>query len=353
MDLPNVYKLISEICSSIFSILHKYAVTGLSKGENYDLVMSAFKCSSVIVREVKHFTISASQLKILIIYAEQDLHDSERQATAFGLLRAIISRKMIVPEMHEVMRKVAMLSVTSELDHVKQQSRMVFYSYLTDYPLGKKLVDHISFYVAQLNYELQPGRLSVLEMIHSIITGFPEKVLIRFSGLLFVSVGVRIINDEDPTCRKLCAKCIRKMIERVPNNRRNELFDIVMTWMKDKKITHRSLAVQLCGVFALVEGEKFESRLEEVLPFLVKQFYVHNIDETKPGRFVRIISSKEKAKIAGKNIKDPERLEDHHFILVMQLLLKLAANCTAFLKDQMFKEHVDSIARTFLIFIYA
>lgn len=348
MDLPSVHELISEICSSIFSILHKYAVAGLSKGDNYDLVMAAFKCTSVILRNVKHFTISADQLKLLIIYAEQDLHDSERQATAFGLLRAIISRKMIVPEMYDVMHKVAILSVTSELDHVKLQSRQVFFSYLIDYPLGNKLKDHINFYTTQLNYELQPGRISVLEMIHSIVTAFPEKELVKYSGSLFVSVGVRLINDEDPACKKLCAKCIREMIRRLPNNQRNELFDVVMTWMKDKKITHRSLALQLCGIFILVETEGFESRLEEVLPFLLKQFHAH-VDESKPGRFVKVPNLMGRSGEVGKNIKDPERLKDHHLILVLQVLLKVAANCTAFLKDEKFKDHVHSFAGKLLL----
>ena len=350
MDLPSVYELMSEICSSIFSILHRYAVAGLSKGDNYDLVVAAFKCTSVILRSVKHFTISVDQLKLLIIYAEQDLHDTERQATAFGLLRAIISRKMIVPEMHNVMHKVAMLSVTSELDHVKQQSRQVFFSYLMEYPLGNKLKDHINFYTAQLSYELQPGRISALEMIHSIITGFPEKQLIKYSGILFVSVGVRLINDDDSACKILCAKCITKMLQRLPSKQRNELFDIVMTWMKDKKITHRSLAVQLCGIFIPVEGEGFESKLEEVLPFLLKQFHPH-VDESKPGRFVKVQNLEGRSGEVGKNIKDPERLRDHHLILVLEVLLKLAEYCTAFFKNETFKDHVHSFAGKFHLLI--
>lgn len=200
MDLPLVRSLVSEICASMFNILHKYAVAGLSKGDNYDLVMAAFKAMSVLVRDAKHFVITSDQLKVrrssfirderctlvqvtnprhandpqaLLMYAEQDLHDSDKQATAFGLLKAIIHRKLVVPEMHNVMEKVATLSVTSELENVRKQSRVVFYSYLVDYPLGNQLGKHVSFYLTQLGYELQPGRLSVLEMIYGIVTGFP------------------------------------------------------------------------------------------------------------------------------------------------------------------------------------
>lgn len=173
MDLASVQTSISDICNSMFGILHKYAAAGLSKGDNFDLVMATFKCMSVIVRDMKHFSINADQLKILLLYAEQDLHDSDKRATAFTLLKAIIRRKMIISEMHSVMEKVAMLSIISDLEHVRLQSRSVFYSYLMEYPLGKHLNKHISFYLTQLSYEMQPGRMSALEMIHTIITGFP------------------------------------------------------------------------------------------------------------------------------------------------------------------------------------
>ena len=184
MDLSLIQESISNICTSIFDLLHKYAAAGLSKGDNFDLVMAGFKCMSVIVRDVKHYVINTDQLKALIMYAEQDMHNTDKQATAFGLLKAIIARKMILPEMHLVMEKVAILSITSELEHVRLQSRSVFYSYLMKYPLGKHLNKHIAFYLTQVSYEMQPGRLSALEMIHNIVTGFPFVSTFIFSYFL-------------------------------------------------------------------------------------------------------------------------------------------------------------------------
>lgn len=128
---------------------------------------------AILVREVSYYTVTTDQLKVLLIYAEQDLHDFDRQATAFGLLKAIINRKLIIPEIHDVMDKVAELSIISEHPHVRLQSRQVFHQFLMEYPLGKKLEPHLVFYMSQLNYETQPGRESALEMIFGIVTSFP------------------------------------------------------------------------------------------------------------------------------------------------------------------------------------
>lgn len=128
---------------------------------------------AVLVRDVKYHSIETDQLKILLLYAEQDLHNYERQATAFALLRAIISRKLMTPEIYTVMNKVAELSITSELSHVRLQSRVVFHQFLMDYPLSSKVAKHVSFYLSQLSYELQSGRESAIEMIQTLINSFP------------------------------------------------------------------------------------------------------------------------------------------------------------------------------------
>lgn len=121
-----------------------------------------------------------------MLYAEQDLHDSERQATAFGTLKAIIHRKLVLPEMDAVMNKVKELIVISANDNVRKQARVVFFTYVADY-LGsnkKKQEEEIKFLLAQLDYELPIGRMSVLKMVYSIITGFKP---VRTGFFIFTS----------------------------------------------------------------------------------------------------------------------------------------------------------------------
>ncbi|EFA12725.1 small subunit processome component 20 homolog [Tribolium castaneum] len=317
-DLPSLKDKIATISSSIFEILHKYASAGLSKGDNFDLVVAAFKTMAVLVRDVKYHTIDKEQLKVLLLYAEQDMHDHDRQATAFNLLKAIIARKLVVPEIHEVMAKVAELSITSELSHVRVQARVVFHQYLLDYPLGHQVENHVSFYLNQMSYEMQYGRESAIEMISTLISSFPKKNLIKYSGTLFVTLGARLVNDEAPECRKQVSECLSSLLSRLGRKDCEALYDIVLLWLKDKKISHRRLAAQLCGIFVTVEKALFESRLPSLLPLVLKQFGLKEEED-----------------------EEAERIKDHHLFQLLQMLLKICNNCPNFFK----REEIEDLSK--------
>ncbi|KAG5868691.1 hypothetical protein JTB14_031637 [Gonioctena quinquepunctata] len=338
-DLPSLKTHIKSITKDIFSILHKYASAGLSKGDNFDLVVSAFKAMAVLVRDAKCHTIDTNQIKILLLYVEQDIHDHDRQATAFNLLKAILARKIIIPELNDIMEKVAELSIVSELDYIRSQARVIFHQFLMEYPLGNTLEKHLGFYLSQMSYELKYGRESSLEMIHTLITTFPLDVLKNHSGTLLVTLGARLVNDEEPECRKKVAECILQMLNRSPKADIDALFDIIVVWLKDKNISHCRLAAQLCSLFVLTEKASFESRLPIVIPLILKQF---GLDKS-PGKMVKL-----KKDYEHKSTEEHQRTRDHHLFQVLQLLLKLCSNCPTFLKQRDVIENVSAHAQSLL-----
>lgn len=63
------------------------------------------------------------------------------------------------------------------------------------------------------------------------------------------------------------------------------------------------------------------------------------------------IHSEEKTQLKMHNIKDPERMKDHHMFQVLQLVLKISANCTTFLKNEEYKEAIHLFAGSIIIYL--
>lgn len=110
--LPAVEQNADQLTKQLFVLLKDYSKAGAARGENYHLVQNCFKVAQVIntldrsaavicdahsvlvsqaitilVKNVKSSKISETQLQVLLGYAEEDIYDQSRQATAFGLLK--------------------------------------------------------------------------------------------------------------------------------------------------------------------------------------------------------------------------------------------------------------------------
>ncbi|XP_054911685.1 small subunit processome component 20 homolog [Poeciliopsis prolifica] len=282
--LPAVEQNAQQLTRQLFVLLKDYSKAGAARGENYQLVQNCFKAMTILVKNIKSNEISETQLQVLLGYAEEDIYDQSRQATAFGLLKAILSRKLIVPEMEQVLKKVAKLSITGSNNMIRTHCRHIYLKYLLDYPLGKKLRHHLDFVVAQLQYEQDTGRESVMELLASIFQMFPQKLLEVYSSLFFPPLALIVVNDNSVRCKKMAAMAIKTLLGQLDADHQNVLYSYVNTWLTAEKATLRRVGVLVCGLFVEMEEEKFCSRLDDLLPLLEKEIHpdaYEDIDEVE------------------------------------------------------------------------
>ncbi|KAM3588219.1 uncharacterized protein V6R79_024222 [Siganus canaliculatus] len=277
--LPAVETNADHLTKQLFVLLKDYSKAGAARGENYHLVQNCFKAITILVKNVTSNKISETQLQVLLGYAEEDIYDQSRQATAFGLLKAILSRKLVVPEMEEVLKKVSKLSVTGSNAMVRIHCRQIYLKYLLDYPLGVKLRTHLDFVVSQLHYEHDTGRESVLEMLAYIFQTFPQKLLLRHSGLFFAPLALVVVNDDSARCKKMAAMAIKTLLTQLDVNHQNTLFSLVSTWLNADKANLQRLGAQICGLFVEVEEENFARRLDDLLPLLEREINPNNYED--------------------------------------------------------------------------
>ncbi|XP_028307568.1 small subunit processome component 20 homolog [Gouania willdenowi] len=277
--LPAVEQNASQLTKQLFVLLKDYSKAGAARGENYQLVQNCFKAISIMVKNIKSNKISETQLQVLLGYAEEDIYDQSRQATAFGLLKAILSRKLVVPEMEQVMKKVAKLSITGSNSMIRTHCRQIYLKYLLDYPLGSKLRENLDFVVSQLQYEHDTGRESALEMLAYIFQTFPKKLLLKHCTLFFAPLALVVVNDDSARCKKMAAMTIKTLLSHLDVNHQNSLFALVNTWLHSEKTSLRRLGAQISGLFVEVEEDAFTRRLDDLLPLLERGINPENYED--------------------------------------------------------------------------
>lgn len=222
------------------------------------LMESCLRLLMLLLRSTK-ITLSADQLHMLIQFPL--FIDIERNPSfvALSLLKAIVNRKLVVPEVYDVVKRVAELMVTSQVESVRKKCSQILLQFLLDYHLSeKRLQEHLDFLLANLRYEHSTGREAVLEMLHAIILKFPASVIDEQSQTLFVHLVVCLSNDYDPKVRSMTGAAIKLLIGRVSSPPLHSILEYSLSWYLGEQKHLWSAAAQVLGLLVEVMKKGFQ-----------------------------------------------------------------------------------------------
>ncbi|GBB97092.1 hypothetical protein RclHR1_02910020 [Rhizophagus clarus] len=249
-----------------------FALIRTSNTTNSELVQACFKLLTVIIRDCKHVDFKESQLTLLINLIRPDLEEPQRQGTTFSLIRAIVSRKFVVPEIYDLMQTVAEIMVTSQADSTRDLSRQLLLQFLLDYPQGRgRLKNQLNFLIKNLSYIFESGRQSVMEMLNLMFTKFNDDVLMEYAEMFFLSLAMSLVNDDSNKCREMAGALIKILLDRMDEIRLRNVYVLLNKWFgqNDKRNLQR-MAVQVYGLVIEAFGDKFKKHIPELLDILEK-----------------------------------------------------------------------------------
>lgn len=172
------------------------------------MLEASLKLATVLVRDVKSLHVKPQQLRILLQFCREHLESFDLHTVTFGLLKvyietascvcvaslpmndltalqAIIGRRLMAPEVYDMMRRLTELLVRSHSHTIREACAQILLSFLLYYPLSRhRLQQQLNLLLSNLNYPYQSGRESVLEMLNSIGNSF------TFGLVLFVYLCV-------------------------------------------------------------------------------------------------------------------------------------------------------------------
>ncbi|KAL7595784.1 hypothetical protein Lser_V15G29528 [Lactuca serriola] len=266
IPLPSLHSQADNIKTALFVILHG------SVNASSPLAESCMRLLTVLLKSTS-ITLSSDQMHMLLQFPL--FVDLERNPSfvALSLLKAIVNRKVVAPEIYDLAKQVAELMVTSQVEPVRKKCSQIFLQFLLDYSLSqKRLQQHLDFLLSNLRYEHSTGREAVLEMLHAIIMKFPPQVVNEQSQTLFLQLVVCLVNDSEKKVRLMTGAAIKLLIGRVTPQSLHSILEYTLSWYSGEKQGLWSAAAQVLGLLVEVMKKGFVKHIDVIFPVMRRIF---------------------------------------------------------------------------------
>eukprot|EP00960_Hanusia_phi_P028334 747324-Hanusia_phi.AAC.2 len=248
---------------------------------------------------------SQQQLRVLLSFARQDLHETERQGVAFALLRAIIEKKLVCEEVYEIITSVSDQLVTSQSEQTRALCSQTMLLFLLEYPLGaKRLHQHICFLLRNLEYEYETGREAVLLLLLHLVERFPQELIEQFLDLLLLPLVARIVNDESQGCKEHISSLLKALLSRASRKQIDHILDCLLTWFKGQEPLLRRATAQVLGILVQQQGAAAERYVDQLLPLLEEAGELGRMKKSDWETIYFLLSSAEKLQAAVPRIQE-------------------------------------------------
>ncbi|EJD40333.1 hypothetical protein AURDEDRAFT_146375 [Auricularia subglabra TFB-10046 SS5] len=273
--LKNVNKAMPVLTRQMFDVVKQAGST------ESEVAQTALKTLAVLLRDAKSdsFKVKEADLTFLLDILGPDLEEHERQATVFAVLRAIVARKLMVPEIYDMMDRVAQVMVTSQSPQVQELCRGVLLQFYLDYPQGKgRLQKQMNFLAKNLSYVFESGRKSVMELLSAVFAKYDPTKLTEFSHLFFVALVMVMANDDSPTCREMAAELIKVLLQILEDSHRAELVALLQSWAgQTTKPQLVRVSVQLLGVVV----DTLQNDASSYIPMISGILRSHTVEQAR------------------------------------------------------------------------
>jgi U3 small nucleolar RNA-associated protein 20 len=222
---------------------------------NTELAQASLKLVAAVLRERPNVVIRERDIGHLIKRLLPDLDELDRQGVSFGFLKAVMSRRIDVPEVYEAMDKVAEMMVTNQTRSARDLARSHYFQFLTSYTQSeKRFKKSMEFLLKNLRYEHVEGRQSVMEALDLIITKalprFPEKAQYDYHGMIFLPLINTLANDDSSKCRELASLLVKRLFQHASEKRLQNFTTDLRSWLEqDENTGLKRLGIQCWGFY--------------------------------------------------------------------------------------------------------
>lgn len=216
-----------------------------SPSTNSEICQASLRFLATLIRHKPSVTIKDSAISYVLERIQPDLEEPNKQGLAFNFLKAVVSQHIMIPEVYDVMDRVARIMVVNHSKEIRDMSRSVYFQFLMEYDQGRgRLEKQFKFLINNLGYVTQAGRQSVMELIHLIVVKSGRDLLKRLASSFFVALANVVVSDDAARCREMASSLISSIFQKLGQSDLGDIETYIHAWLNQSSNT----LLKRCGL---------------------------------------------------------------------------------------------------------
>ena len=231
-----------------------------------DVSQAGLKLISVILRDRHDVPIKDSAVDDILNKLKEDMTDPERRHVTFNFLRAVLDAKVETAVVYDTMDYVGTVMVTNDDKDTRDLARGAYFQFLREYPMKKnRWQKQLAFIVANLNYEREGGRLSILEVMHLLLSKSTDEFVQEVAATCFVPLIFVLANDDSEKCRMSAGEILKQIFRKADKERTATFLKLLRSWIgQEGNHAVQRLAFQSFGFYYEASESPLESDVNEL-----------------------------------------------------------------------------------------
>jgi U3 small nucleolar RNA-associated protein 20 len=246
----------------LYKVAHKEAIKAISMSPTTtsDLSQSALKLISIILRDRREIPMRDAALDMLLGKLKDDLTEPMYRHVTFNFLRSVLDRKLETASVYDTLDHVGTIMITNDDKDTRDLARGAFFQFLREYPQKRNRWEkQLKFIVANLKYEREGGRLSVMEVINLLLKKSADEFAQEVAATCFIPLVFVLANDDSEKCQLAAAELIKEVFRVADKERLSKFMILLRSWVEqDANPAVLKLALHAFGLY--FEGREPSAR---------------------------------------------------------------------------------------------
>ena len=173
---------------------------------------AALKLLTVVLRDREDVPVKDTAIDAILARVKEDLTEPDCRDVTYKFLKAVLTNNIQTAGVYEILDHMREVMVTNSDEGTRKLARGAYIQFLLGYPQkGKRWRDQLKFIEGNLEYEFEGGRLSVLDVINSLLRKVSNDHVQKICDTLFKPLMSVLANDDSDKCREWAGELFKSI----------------------------------------------------------------------------------------------------------------------------------------------